>query len=124
MTVNCLGRNLQKNFREALEIQRDGVRGKKFFSPEAEDRITENFIMVAASFINRQKQVNKDMVNIRFSRRTFFNINSVPEMGLKLKLENVDPLIKRLFSSNKVLNIPIAGKLKHFSNSWKELARH
>ena len=73
------------------------MRGKKFFSPTAEDRITANSIMVAASFV-RHKQVNKDMVNIHSSSRTFFNMNSVPEIRLKWELENVHPLIKRLFS--------------------------
>ena len=38
-------------FRGAPHNRRDGVRGKKFFSPKVEDRITENSIMVAASFI-------------------------------------------------------------------------
>ena len=38
-------------FRGAPHIHRDGVRGKKFFSPKTEDRITENFIMGAASFV-------------------------------------------------------------------------
>ena len=142
MTVTCSGRNLgitlliQQNqrgkqrkfsqilkspFRKALHIHRDGVRGKRFFSPRAEDRITKNSIMVATSFLNRHKQVNKDMANIHSSSRTFFNMNPVPEISLKWKLENVHPLIKRLFSSNKVSNVPIAGRLKHFSKAWKKL---
>ena len=69
---------------------------------------------LAASFINRHKQVNKDMVNIHSSSRTFFNMNSVPEISVKWELENVHPLMKRLFSSNKVPSVPIAGRLKHF----------
>ena len=77
--------------------------------------------MVAASFVNRHKQVNKDMVNVYFSSRTFFNMNSVPEISLNWELENVDQLIKRLFSSNEVPNIPIARRLKHFSKSSKKL---
>ena len=144
MSVNCFERNLgitlliQYNQREkqgkssqilkilfcgAPHIHRDGVRGKMFFSSRAEDRITENSIMVEASFVNRHKQVNKDMdmVNIHSSSRTFFNMNSVPEIGLKWELENVQPLIKRLLSSDKVPNVPIAGRLKHFSKTWKKL---
>ena len=144
MSVNCFERNLgitlliQYNQREkqgkssqilkilfcgAPHIHRDGVRGKMFFSSRAEDRITENSIMVEASFVNRHKQVNKDMdmVNIHSSSRTFFNMNSVPEIGLKWELENVHPLIKRLLSSDKVPNVPIAGRLKHFSKTWKKL---
>ena len=31
--------------------------------------------------------------------------------------------MKRLFSTNKVPNVPIAGRLKHFSKAWKKLAR-
>ena len=99
------------------------TRGKKFFSPKVEDRITENSIMVAASFVNRHKQVNKDMVNVYSSSRTFFNMNSVPEISLKWELENAHPLIKRLFSTNKVPNVPVAGRLKHFSKAWKKLTR-
>ena len=32
-------------------------------------------------------------------------------------------MIKRLLSSNKVPNVPIAGRLKHFSKAWKKLTR-
>ena len=94
-----------------------------FFSSREEDQITENSIMVAAGFVNRHKQVNKDMdmVNIHSSSKTFFNMNSFPEIGLKWELENVHPLIKRLLSSNKVPNVPIAGRLKYFSKAWKKL---
>ena len=99
------------------------MRGKKFFSPKAEDRITENSIMVATSFVNRHKQVNKVMVNVHSSSRTFFNMNSVPEISLKWELENVLPSIKRLFSSNKDPNVPIAGRLKHFSKAWEKITR-
>ena len=42
----------------APHIHRDGVRGKKFFSPKAEDQITENSVMVA-SFVNRQRKSTK-----------------------------------------------------------------
>ena len=41
-------------FRGACHILRGGVRGKKFFSPKAEDRITKNSIMVAASFVRHK----------------------------------------------------------------------
>ena len=116
-------RNLHR-FKEKPHIHRDGVTGKKFFPPKAEDRLMENSIMVAASFVNRHKQVNKYMVNEHSSSRTLFNMNSVPEMSLKRGLENVHRLIKRLFSTNKVLNVPIAGRLKHFSKAWKKLTRN
>ena len=68
---------------------------QKFFSSKAEDGITENSMMVAASFV-RHKQVNKnkDMANIHSSSRTFLNMNSVPEISLRWELENVPPLIK------------------------------
>ena len=59
---------LKSPFRRSPHIHRDGVRGKKVFSPRTEDRITENSIMVAVSFVNRDKQVKKDMANIHFSR--------------------------------------------------------
>ena len=80
------------------------MRGKKFFSSKAEDQITENSTMAAASFINRHRQFNKDMVSMHSLSRNFFNMNSVPEISLKWELENVHPLINRLFSSNKVPN--------------------
>ena len=50
-------------------------------------------------------------------------MNSVPEISLKWELENAHPLIKRLFSTNKVPKVPIAGRLKHFSKTWKKLTR-
>ena len=48
-------------------------------------------------------------------------MNSVPEINLKRELENVHPLIKRFFSTNKVPNVPIVGRLKHLSKAWKTL---
>ena len=51
------------------------------------------------------------MVNIHSSSRTFFNLNSVPEINLKWELENVHPLIKELLSSNKVQNVPIVWRV-------------
>ena len=110
---------LKSPFRGAPHIYRDGVRGKKVFSPKVEDQITENLIIVAARFANRHTLVIKDMINIHFSSRTFFNMNSVPEISLKWELENVHPLIKSLFSSNKVPNVLIARRLKHFSKLGK-----
>ena len=50
-------------------------------------------------------------------------MNSVPEISLKWELENVHPLIKRLFSTNKVPNVLIAGSLKHFTKAWEKLTR-
>ena len=63
------------------------------------------------------------MVNIHSSSRTFFNMNSIPEISLKCELENVHPLIKRLFSLNKVPTVPVARRRKHFSKAWKKLTR-
>ena len=54
------------------------------------------------------------MVNVHSSGRTFFNMNLVSEISLKWELKNVYPLIKRLFSTSKVSNVPIAGRQKHF----------
>ena len=50
-------------------------------------------------------------------------MNSVPEISLKWELENVHPFIKRLFSAKEVPNVPIAGRLKHFSKALKKLTR-
>ena len=83
-------------FRGVPHIHRDGVRDKKFFSPRVEDWITENSMMVAASFVNRHKQINKDMVNVHSSSRTFFNMNSVPEKSLKWELKKCSPIDKKV----------------------------
>ena len=91
------------------------MRGKKVFSPRAEDRITENSIMATASLVNRHKQVSKDMVHIHSSSRTFCNMNSVPEK-LKMGIRNCLP-------TNDFPKVPIAGRLKHFSKAWKKLIR-
>ena len=77
---------------------------------------------MVTSIINRHKPVNKDMVSIHSSTRTFLNKNSIPEISLKWELKNVHLLIKT-FSSNKVPNILIAGRLKHFLKTWKKLTR-
>ena len=141
MTVNCSGKKIgitsliKSNQREkqgnSSHILKNLFRGDSYLPrrgegqevSQAEDQITKNSIMVP-SFVNRHKQVNRDMEFIHSSSRTFFNKNSVPEISLKWKLENVHPLIKRLVSSNKVPNVLIAVRLKHFSKTWKKLTRN
>ena len=64
-----------------------------------------------SSKFHQQTQTKKNMVNVHSSSRTLFNMYSVLELSLKWELKNIHQLIKRLFSTNKVLNVPIAGRL-------------
>ena len=38
-------------------------------------------------------------------------------------IRKCSPIDKRLFSTNKLPNFPIAGRIKHFSKAWKKLTR-
>ena len=38
-------------------------------------------------------------------------------------LKNVHPVIKQLFQGVVIPNIPLAGRLKYFQNSWKKLTK-
>ena len=57
-----------------------------------------------------------------FSNRTFFNINSVPEIYLQWEFKfKVHSSIKNSFSSNKIPNVLLAGRLnisKRLGKNW------
>ena len=113
---------LKSPFRGVRHIYRDWLNGKMFFSLKVDDGFIENLITVA-TFVNRHKQVKKNIVNIYSSSRTHeFNMNWALEISL-WELENVQPLIKSLFSTKKVPSVLIEGRLTHFSKAWKKLTR-
>ena len=99
-------------YRQPFPIRSEG---QKVFLTKARGPIKPGKVNNGSKFVYRHKQVSKVTVHIHSSSRTFFKINSIPEISLKWELENAHPFIKRLFSSNKVPNVLIAGRLKHSS---------
>ena len=114
----------KRETRESVEPLISTETGKKFFSPKAEYRITENSIMVGASFVNRYKQVNKDMmVNVHSSSRTFFNMNSVPEISLKKGIRKGSPIDKKVVLYKQSSKRSNSRNTKTFLKGLKKLTR-
>ena len=53
---------------------------------------------------------------------TLFNM-SFPHVIPTSELENVHPLIRKLFSAREVSKLPLAERLKHFVETWKILTK-
>ena len=56
----------------------------------------KNSVMVAANFVNRHKQVNKDMVNTHSSSRTFFQHEFNSRNKLKMGIRTCSPIDKKV----------------------------
>ena len=48
---------------------------------------------------------------------------SFPHVIPTSELENVHPLIRKLFSAREVSKLPLAERLKHFVETWKILTK-
>ena len=61
---------------------------------------------------DRQGVSNRAMVSI--TTQTFFSMDLNPEKPIKWESRNVHPLIKRLFLSKNIPEVPLTGRLKRF----------
>ena len=48
---------------------------------------------------------------------------SFPHVIPTSELENIHPLIRKLFSGKEVAKLPLARRLKHFAETWKILTK-
>ena len=48
---------------------------------------------------------------------------SLPHVIPTSKLENIHPVIRKLFSAKEVPKLPLVGRLKHFVKTWKILTK-
>ena len=119
--------NTKSPFHLAPQTHRENVRGKSFF-PQKPDR--KNSIMVTNSnnsnaipTTDRRGVSNRDMVGITTQQQTFFRRDLDPEKPIQWESRKVHPLIKRLFLSKSIPDVPLAGRLKHFVGAWIKIAQ-
>ena len=67
---------------------------------------------------DRQGVSNRDMVDITSQQHTFFSLDLNPEKPIQWESRKVHPLIKILFLSKSIPDVPLAGRLKHFVGAW------
>ena len=67
---------------------------------------------------DRQGVSNRGMVGITTPQQTFFSMDLNPEKPIQWESRKVHPLIKRLFLSKSILDIPLTGRWKHFVGTW------
>ena len=71
----------------------------------------------------RQGVSNRDMVAVTTPQQTFFSMDLNSEKPIQWESRKVHPLIKRLFLSISIPDVPLAGRLKHFGRSWMKITR-
>ena len=63
------------------------------------------------------------MVDITTPRQTFFSIDLNPEKPVWWESIKVHSLIKILFLSKSIPEVPLAGRLKHFVGDWMKITQ-
>ena len=58
------------------------------------------------------------MAGITAPQQTFFRVDLNPEKAIQWESREVHPLIKRLFLSKSIPDVPLAGRLKYFVGAW------
>ena len=83
---------------------------------EGEELPTNLFIKKKGDRLNPKEKVSV-ITSPFFNSLEFFVL--IPNSDL----QNVLPFIKNLFQGIKIPQVPLAGRLKYFLKSWKELTR-
>ena len=63
------------------------------------------------------------MVGVTAPQQTFFSMDLNPEKPILWESRKVHPLIKRLFLSKSISDVPLAGRLKHFVGAWMKITQ-
>ena len=63
------------------------------------------------------------MVGVPSQQQTFFSMNLNPEKPIQWESRKAHPLIKRLFLSKSIPDVPLAGRLKHFVGAWLKITQ-
>ena len=72
---------------------------------------------------DRQGVSNRDMADTTTPRQTFFSIDLNPKKLIRWESIKVHPLIKILFLSKSIPEVPLAGRLKHFVGDWMKITQ-
>ena len=110
----------------APDTHRKNVRGKSFFSQKLDRK---NSIMVTNNSNNsnvipttdRQEVSNRDIVGTTTPQKTFFSMDLNREKPIQWESRKIHPLIKRLFLSKRIPDVPLAGRLKYFVEIWMKI---
>ena len=71
----------------------------------------------------RQGVSNRDMLGITTQQQAFFKMDLNKKRTIQWESKKVHPLIKRLFFSKSVPDVPLAGRLKHFVGAWMKITQ-
>ena len=63
------------------------------------------------------------MVGITAPQETFFSMDLNLGKPVQWEPRKVHPLIKRLFLSKSIPDVPLAGRLKHFIGAWMRITQ-
>ena len=114
----------KRPFRLAPHTHRENVRGKSFFSQKPYRKysimVTNNNSNVIPA-VDRQGVSNRDMEDITTQKQTFFSMDLNSEKPIQWESRKVHPLIKKLFLSKSIPDVPLAGRLKHFVGAWMKI---
>ena len=70
---------------------------------------------------DRQGVSKRDIVGITTQQQTVFSMDLNPEKTILWESRKVHRLIKRLFLSKSILDVPLAGRLNHFVGAWMKI---
>ena len=71
-------------------------------------------------YINKQAATNIAKTN---KKENFFNMSFSHKIPWS-ELENVQPMLRKLFSAREISRLPLAERLKHFAETWKILTEN
>ena len=63
------------------------------------------------------------MVVITTPQQTLFSMDLNPQKPIQRESRKAHPLIKRLFLSINIQDVPLAGRLKHFVGAWMKMTQ-
>ena len=74
------------------------------------------------SYLQRRDRKSAiDMVCITTQQQIFFSMDLNPDKPSQCRSRKVHPLIKRLFLSESIPEVPSVGRLKYFAEAWLKI---
>ena len=73
--------------------------------------------------MDRRGGSSRDMVDTCNPQQTFLSIDLNSEKTIQWESRKVHPLIKRLFLSKSIPDVPLRGRLKHFVGAWMKITQ-
>ena len=86
--------------------------------------VTNNYNSNVIPTTGRQRVSNRDLVGITTSQQTFFSMDLNPEKPIQWESRKAHPLIKKLFFSKSIPDVPLARRLKQFVGAWMKITQN